>query len=341
MPAAAAASQPTAVPEITGIERAAILVMYLERDAARVLLSHLTDDEIQRLGVTISAVQKVGDNVIETVVKSFISELRGVSVLPTTGRDFARTVLPDLVDEGRRDKVVRAIRRRVDDDVETFVHGKPPAAVAAVLADEHPQVRAVALLRMGHENAARVLTCFSEDDQYELTVRMARAERVSGELADDVEAMVMRALSEADDSLPVGGVETTARILGQMSRERNMEVLNRVRDQESDLADRLQRLMVVFEDLAALDDRGIQTLLRGVDRADLVPALKGARADLRDRFLRNLSSRAAQDLLEEIEISGAMRKSQIRAAQERIVDAAQRLAEEGALVLDLAPEPEH
>jgi len=337
MPAAAAAAP---APELSGIERAAILVMYLERDAARSLLDQLSDEEIQRLGVTISAVQKVGDHLIESVVKSFINELRGVSVLPTTGRDFARTVLPELVDERRRDKVVRAIRRRVDDDFETFIRQKPPAAVAAVLADEHPQVRAVALLRMGAENAARVLAAFGEDDQYELTVRMARAERVSGELADDVEATVTRALSEADDSLPVGGVESAARILGQMPRERNVEVLNRVRDTESELADRLQRLMVVFDDLGVLDDRGIQTLLRSVDRADLVPALKGARAELRDRFLKNLSSRAAQDLMEEIEVSGALRRSQIRAAQERIVDAAQKLAEEGALVLDLGGDAE-
>ena len=340
MPAAAATPSAPVTADLPGIERAAILVMYLERDAARTLLAHLSDEEIQLLGVTISAVQKVGDNVIESVVKSFITELRGVSVLPTTGRDFARTVLPELMDVGRRDKVVRAIRRRVDDDFETFIRSKPAAAVAAVLVDEHPQVRAVALLRMGHENAAKILGCFTEDDQYELTVRMARADRVSGELADDVEATIMRALAEADDSLPVGGVETTARILGQMPRERNLEVLNRVRDQEADLADRLQRLMVVFDDLGVLDDRGIQTLLRSVDRADLVPALKGARADLRDRFLKNLSSRAAQDLMEEIDVSGALRKSQIRAAQERIVDAAQKLAEEGALVLAVGAEAE-
>lgn len=337
MPAVAVAASAA---ELTGIERAAILVMYLQRDAARALLTQLSDEEIQRLGVTISSVQKVGDTVIETVVKSFITELRGVSVLPTTGRDFARTVLPGLMDESRREKVVRAIRRRVDDDFEMFIRQKPPAAVAAVLADEHPQVRAIALLRMGADNAAKVLACFADEDQYELTVRMARAERISGELADDVEATIMRALAEADDSLPVGGVETTARILGQMPRERNLDVLNHVRDSEADLADRLQRLMVIFDDLVVLDDRGIQTLLRSVDRSDLVPALKGAKVELRDKFLKNLSSRAAQDLLEEIDVAGAVRKSQIRAAQERIVDAAQKLAEEGALVLDLGTEAE-
>ena len=334
-PAAAAAikAEPRKRVDLSSLEKAAILVMYLDREAARSLLRHLSDEEVQKLGVTISAIREVDDGVIEQVVRDFLIDLRTVSVLPSTGKDFARSVLPGLVDEDRRTRVAGAIRRRVDDDFTTFVRSRPAAAVAAVLAEEHPQVQAVAMLRMGPENAARVMALFDESVQMDLTMRMARADRISGELADDVEQAIRRALSDLDDPLQVGGVETTARVLGRMTRERNTTVLGNIREKEVELADKLQRLMVVFDDLVHLEDRAVQALLRVVDRADLVLALKGASSEMRERFLKNLSSRAAQDLMEELEIATSVRKSQMREAQEKIVMAAQKLADEGVIML--------
>lgn len=122
-------------------------------------------------------------------------------------------------------------------------------------------------------------------------------------------------------------------MLGKLPRERNTAVLTRLRDNGNVLADQLQKLMVVFEDLGSLDDRGIQALLRVVQRGDLVLALKGASVLVRDRFLKNLSTRAAQDLREEMEVGGTPRRASVRAAQEAITGAAQRLADEGAIVL--------
>ena len=163
---------------------------------------------------------------------------------------------------------------------------------------------------------------------------------IKAKVADwvDVEAAIRRALADLDDPLQVGGVETTARVLGRMTRERNTTVLGNIREKEGELADKLQRLMVVFDDLVHLEDRAVQAVLRVVDRADLVLALKGASSELRERFLKNLSSRAAQDLMEELEIATSVRKAQMREAQEKIVMAAQKLADEGVIML--GPETE-
>jgi flagellar motor switch protein FliG len=346
-----AAATPTATPAVeaaprvqatalSGIEKAALLVMYLERDTAREILRRLSDDEVKKLGMAIASVQHIPDGVIEGVVGDFIMSLQNVSLVPFTGRDFAQDVLPELVDESRRHVVAGAIRRRVGGDFEAFIKAKSPNAIAAVLRDEHPQVQAVALLRMGHENASRVLSILSEESQYDLTIRMARAERVSGALADDVEDSVRRALEDQDDPLPIGGAQTTARILGRLPREKNQTVLVRLRDEGNDLADRLQRLMVVFEDLVSLDDRAIQALLRVVERPDLVMALKGASPEMRGRFLKNLSSRAAADLQDEMDVLGNPRKTQVRTAQENITAAAQRLHDDGVIVLITGPEEE-
>lgn len=318
---------------LSGPEKAAILLMYLDHQVARELLGNLGDGEVKQLGLALASIQHVDSEVIERVVGDFVAGLSQVATMPYSGRDYAKKVLPTLVEETRRDLVVGAINRRIATDFEDFIRGRTPLAVAAVLAEEHPQVRAVALLRMGPENAARVIAAFDEDAQVDLTVRMARAERVSGDLADDVEAAVRRALEDQDDSLPIGGAEVAARVLGKLPRERNTAVLTRLRDNGNVLADQLQKLMVVFEDLGSLDDRGIQALLRVVQRGDLVLALKGASVLVRDRFLKNLSTRAAQDLREEMEVGGTPRRASVRAAQEAITGAAQRLADEGAIVL--------
>jgi flagellar motor switch protein FliG len=335
-----AAPTPSEADGLSGIEKAAILVMYLERETAREVLRRLSDEEVKKLGMAIASVQHIPDGVLEGVVGDFIMALQSVSFVPITGRDFAQEVLPDLVDEGRRHVVAGAIRRRVGGDFEDFIKTKSPSAIAAVLRDEHPQVQAVALLRMGPENASRVLAILPEEAQYDLTIRMARAERVSGALADDVEDSVRRSLEDQDDPLPIGGAQTTARILGRLPREKNQGVLVRLRDEGNDLADRLQRLMVVFEDLVALDDRAIQALLRVVERADLVMALKGASPDLRARFLKNLSSRAAADLQDEMDVLGNPRKAQMRTAQENVTAAAQRLHDDGVIVLVTGPDEE-
>lgn len=330
MPAAAAVA---ANDDLTGLQKAAILVMYLDREVARDLLRQLSDEEVKQLGLAIADVTRVPEDVIERVVAEFVMALQEVNMLPVSGKDFARQVLPELVDEDRREAIAGAIRRRVGADFEEFIRGRSAIAVAGVLAEEHPQVRAVALLRMGPENAAKVLAVMDEEAQYDLTLRMARAERVSGELADDVERAVRKALEDQDDPLPIGGAQTTARILGRLPRERNTVVLARMRGEASELAQTLQQLMVTFDDLDTLDDRGIQALLRAVDRNDLVIALKGARPALRERFLKNLSSRAAADLTEEMEILGNPRRSEVKRAQEGITTLAQRLSDEGVISL--------
>ncbi len=329
---------PTSAAELSGVQKAAILVMYLERDAGRAVLRHLTDEEIKKVGVAIAGLRDVPEDVVEGVIRDFVETLRHVSVLPATGIDFARNILPNLVDEDRRGRLATVVRRHAD-DFEQFIRVRPAHAIAAILAEEHPQVRAVALLRMGPENAARVLACYTDEEQGDLTIRMTRAERVAAELAEDVETALRRALADIEDPLPLGGVESTARILGRMTRERNTLLLDNVREREEDLADDLARLMVSFDDLERLDKRGLQALLRVVERPDLVVALKGAQPTLREAFLVNLSQRAAADLREEIELGGTARRSQIKEAQERIVAAARKLAEEGVIYLDLG-EPE-
>jgi len=326
--------------ELSGAQRAAILVMYLDRDVAKGLLRQLDDDDVRAVGLAMGSIENVDPAIIEAVIGDFVRDLHEVSMMPRSGPDFVAKVLPQLLDETRRNELLPIINRRVNREFEQFIAVRPPASVAAMLRDEHPQTQAVALCLMGPENAALVLKHLPEDTKTAITVRMARLKRIPGELADDVIVALRAALGKQDDHLDVGGVDRTARILGRMSRNENGAILEGVSDEDPDLADSLRRRMIVFEDLVQLTNMAIQVVLKQVDRDDMVLALKGASSQLQDLFLANVSSRAADDIREEMEIMGPVPRSRIRAAQERIVAAALTLAEEGSIYLPMGAEDE-
>ncbi|MED5370486.1 MAG: FliG C-terminal domain-containing protein [Myxococcota bacterium] len=320
--------------ELTGTQRAAVLLMFLNRDVSGVILEHLKADEIRDIGLAMADMDDVPSEVVERVVADFVRDLHRTTLFPRTGRAFALGVLPSLVPEDRRTRVEAALKRNLSRDFEEYIATRAPEAVAAILSDEHPQTRAVALMLMGTDNAASVLKCMDEEERLDSTLRMARLRTVPGELADDVERALRVALEDdGADRWVVEGIDRTAQVLGRLGSEINEEVLDRLEDDDDELADILRKRMVVFDDLQDLDRRGVQAILKEIEKQDLLLALKGASPEMRDLFLGNLSSRAAADLEEELEIMGPTPKKALREAQENIVEVAMRLAEEGTIYL--------
>ena len=322
--------------ELSGIQRAAILVMYLDGSVAKKLLAQMKDDEIRQIGLAMATVQRVDPSIIEKVVSDFVKDLFDVSMMPRTGKEFALDILPDLVEDYRRDQLAGSIKRRLSTDFEEYITTRPPRAVMAILQDEHPQTQAVALQRMGSSNAANIMMMMDAQDQYELTLRMARLKEIPGELSDEVEDAIRYALEqEASDRFAIEGVDTTAQVLGQLGKPSNEKVLMRLSKLDRNLSDRLRRRMVTFDDLNGIDDRAIQSILKEVDREDLLLALKGTKGGQLEMFLRNMSSRAAADIRDELEIMGPTPRSMVDRAQENIVEVALRLSEEGTIFLSV------
>lgn len=326
---------------LTGPQRAAILVMYLTRDVAKEVLRYLSDAELEQVGAAMAAVEKVEPRTIEIVVEKFIRDMYDACLVPSTGPEYALETLPQLVDDTRRPRLVSALRRKLSDRLAAAVAEHPARTVAAVLKDEHPQTQAVALLLMGEDNAAGVLACFEEDERAQVALRMARIERVPGVLADEVEDVLLAALEETGvGGLVLPGVDRTAKILGRLPGEEQQAVLDGIARGEPDLSDTLRRRMVVFDDLGRLDDRSMQTLLKSIEREKLVIALRGAGDDILNLVIRNMSSRAAKDLVEEIEVLGPKPKAVVEQSREEIVQTVLHLREEGAIVLSFGDEAE-
>jgi len=326
---------------LTGPQRAAILVMYLTRDVAKSVLRHMSDKELEQVGAAMAAVEQVAPNTIEIVVEKFIRDMYDACLVPSTGPEYALETLPQLVDDARRPRLVSALRRRLSDRLAAVVSQHPARTVSAVLRDEHPQTQAVALLLMGEDNAAGVLACFGEEERATVALRMARIERVPGLLADEVEDGLLAALEETGvGGLVVPGIDRTAKILGRLPSDDQQAVLDGIARGEPELSDTLRRRMVVFDDLDRLDDRSMQTLLKSVERDKLVIALRGASDEITDLVVRNMSSRAAKDLLEEIDVLGPKPKAVVEQAREELVQTVLHLREEGAVVLSFGDESE-
>ncbi|MEN0065247.1 MAG: FliG C-terminal domain-containing protein [Myxococcota bacterium] len=326
---------------LTGPQRAAILVMYLTRDVAKDVLRHLSDTDLEQVGAAMAAVEQVSPKTIEIVVEKFIRDMYDACLVPSTGPEYALETLPQLVDEPRRPRLVSALRRRLSDRLAAAVAKHPPRTVSTVIKDEHPQTQAVALLLMGEDNAAGVLACFDEDERASVALRMARIERIPAALADEVEDGLLAALEDKGvGGLVMPGVDRTAKILGRLPGDEQQAVLDGIAKGEPELSDTLRRRMVVFDDLGRLDDRSMQTLLKSIEREKLVIALRGAGDDILNLVIRNMSSRAAKDLVEEIDVLGPKPKAVVEQSREEIVQTVLHLREEGAIVLSFGDEAE-
>ena len=229
----------------------------------------------------------------------------------------------------------------LDNGFQEFISTCLPSAVAILLQDEHPQAAATALLMMGRENAAQVMKLMLDREQYEYARRMASIQSIDGQTARDVEASLRDGLGRGMVArLEIQGVDQTARILCRMGRAAYEPLLARIASKDKSLAEAIRKRMVRFEDLQVLDRRGIQALLKETDGGDLVLALRGAEAQILQRFLSNMSKRRAEDLVEEIQIGGAVPRRRIEEAREGMVQTAMRLHDEGMLFFPIGAEAE-
>lgn len=319
---------------LTGTQRAAVLVMYLKRPVARKLLAHLNVAQLQEIGNAMSEVENIAPEVIEAVVAEFIDDLYKVSLVPKTGPSYVLEVLPDLLDQEHRHKVVGPLKRRLSKSFEEYIKARPPKVVAAILRDEHPQTQALACLLMGPDNAFSVMQHLDEEERYDVALRMARVDKIPGEIADEVEEALFTALDDQGSDLwRIVGVDKAAQTLGRLEVLDQELLLGKIGDEDYDLSELLRRRMVVFDDLKSLSDRGVQMLLKNVDRETVVIALRGADAVMREVLLGNMSKRAAQDLRDELTMGSPVARSAVEKAQEEIVSIALRLRDEGVIAL--------
>jgi flagellar motor switch protein FliG len=318
-----------------GLENAAILLMSLGEEEAAEVLKHLEPREVQRLGETIAKMKSVSREKVETVLEQFSSAASEQSGLVADTDQYVKRVLKKALGDDKAKLLTDRILQESDVAGIETLKWMDAAAVSELLHNEHPQIVAAILVHLDLDQAGPVLKGLPERMRNEVMIRIACLDGIQpNALRDlnDVMSKVLRAGGETRRA-SLGGVKTAAEIINLLGSPIETSVLDYIREADADLAQKIMDNMFTFDDLNRLDDKGFQALLKEVQSESLVVALKGATPELRDKIFKNMSSRAAETLREDLESRGPVRLAEVETEQKEVLKIVRRLADEGQIVL--------
>jgi len=319
--------------ELTGKQKAAILLMSMDVDVASKVFKELDMSEVEAIALEITNLKDVPANVVEDVIEEFYELMQASSLMLEGGLDYAQVLLEKTYGPERAREIVEKIK------VLTTVRGfnilkkADPAQLANFLSKEHPQTIALILSHLPPTQAADVLQEFPDDLRTESVLRIATIGKVSPALVSEIEQVVDQiAESTLSQNLAAaGGTQIVANILNKSNNAVAKAMLESIEEKNFDLANEIKRLMFLFEDIVQIDDRGIQRILRDVDKRDLALALKVADDKIKNKIFKNMSERAAAVVKEELEFMGPVKLKEVEQAQMRIVDIIKQLESEGEI----------
>ena len=329
------ASASEATKDLTGVQKAAILLVAIGEERASEIFRHLGDTEVESLSLEIAKSRKVPTSVSKDVIGEAVETVLAEDYIAEGGVDYARNILERSLGAARAEELIGRLSATIERRPFEFLRRTPPEQIHVFLRNEAPQTIALVIANLHTTLAAQVLSYLEPEDQAEVARRVAKMAETRPEVVTQVESVMRHKLSSivSQEYAAAGGVKSLADILNHSDRTTERNVLDELAKTESELAEEVRLLLFTFEDVVKLDDRSIQMVLKEVDQKDLAIALRGVSEDVRGRIFGNMSERGAELLREEIEFQPPQRKRVIEEAQGRIVGVVRRLEEAGAVVL--------
>jgi flagellar motor switch protein FliG len=319
-----------------GLENAAILLMSLGEEEAAAVFKHLTPKEVQGLGETIQKLKSIPRERVDSVLELFSNTAAEQSMLVSDTDEYVKSVLRKALGDDKANLLIDRIMQGGGDTagIESL-KWMDPASVGELLRIEHPQIVAAILVHLDFDHAADVLKTFTERQRNEVLVRVATLDGIQPSALKDLNEVMGRVLAGGERSrkTTLGGVKAAAEMINLMGNSIETAVLDYIREADNDLAQKIMDNMFTFDDLEKIDDKGIQALLKEVQSESLVVALKGATPEMREKVFKNMSTRAAETLREDLESRGPVRVSEVEAEQKEMLKIVRRLADEGQIVL--------
>jgi flagellar motor switch protein FliG len=322
--------------EFSGAQRAAILLLTLgEHDAAEVL-KHLSARDVQAVGTAMASMTSVSREQVERVLNRLNEDMGRQTSLGVGTEDYIRKMLVSALGETKAGSLIdRILLGRSTKGLESL-KWMESRAIAEMIGMEHPQIIALVLAHLEPDQAAEVIGYLPARTRSDAVMRIANLDGVQPHALNELDEIMERQFSGTSTKLKsasVGGLKAAADILNAMESAREAELISAIRGQDSGLSGRIEELMFVFEDLAELEDRSMQTLLREVPSARLITALKGAEPAVREKIFGNMSKRAADMLRDDLEVKGPVKLSEVDAAQKEVLGIARKLADAGQINL--------
>lgn len=320
--------------QISGTERAAILLMTLGEQTAASVLRHMDIEEVQKLGSAMATLSDVPRERVTDVLGQLLVAVQGKTPIGLGTQDYLRKVMTDSLGERRAGALLGRIFKGRESSGIDALKWMEPRTVSEVIKDEHPQIVATILAHLPSQQAADVLKHFDTAAQADIAMRMARLDEVPETALQELDGIIERQTKEATaiKTAKIGGVKAAADMINLLGNAQST-MIEAIQQQDAELGELIKDALFVFDNLLKVDDRGMQAILRDVQADTLAIALKGADEEISEKIFKNMSKRAAEILRDDIASKGPVRLSEVEAAQKEIVAVAMRLAEEGTIVI--------
>jgi flagellar motor switch protein FliG len=316
-----------------GLERSAILLMTLGEDAASEVFKHLSPKEVQKIGEMMTRLRTVPKDKVGQVLDQFQAEAAANGSLVADTDEYVKAVLRKALGEEKAGLLINRILQGSDTSGIESLKWMDSDSVAELVRNEHPQIIASILVHLERDHSGEILSKLSPRVRADVILRVATLDGIQPNALKELNEVLSRVLAGADKlkKAALGGPKVAAEMLNGLGASLETEVLDSVRESDEELAQTIQDQMFTFEDVIKLDDRAMQSVLKEVANDGLVIALKGASAEIRDKFLKNMSQRAAEALREDLESRGPVRVADVEMQQKDILKTVRRLADAGEI----------
>lgn len=320
---------------VGGVERAAILLMSLGEQGAAEVLKHIGPKEVHKVSTAMANLKNITKEQAGSVLSDFVETVSNETAIGVGSHDYLKSVLVKALGEDKAGNVIDRVMMGETAGGLEQLKWMDPRAIVEIIKLEHPQIISVVLSYLDSEQAAEVLLLLPEKLRSDVLLRIATLDRLQPSALKELNEVIEKQFvgNAHVKSSSVGGVKTAANILNLMEASAEEVIMDQINEFDAELGEKIQDLMFVFDDLASVDDRGMQALLREISSETLVLALKGSDNEIKEKVFANMSKRAAEMLGDDLEAKGPVRLSEVEVAQKEILVIARRLSESGDIAL--------
>ncbi|MEO8419111.1 MAG: flagellar motor switch protein FliG [Methylophilaceae bacterium] len=318
-----------------GIIRGAVLMLALGEDEAAEVMKYLGPREVQKLGAAMATMKSICHEQVENVLGHFLTEAQQITSIGQDSDEYIRTVLTKALGDDKASSLLTRILQERDASGIESLKWMDAQSVAEFIHNEHPQIIATILVHLERDQASEVLGYFTERLRNDVMLRIATLDGVKPTALRELNDVLTKLLTGNENlkKKPMGGVRAAAEIMNFLRGEHESKVMDNFKNYDAEMAQKILDEMFVFDNIIDIDDRGIQILLREVQSEALIVALKGATVELREKIFKNMSTRAAEMMAEDLEAKGPVRLSEVEAQQKQILQIVRRLSDEGQIML--------
>ncbi|HOO79591.1 MAG TPA: flagellar motor switch protein FliG [Lachnospiraceae bacterium] len=320
---------------LTGIQKAAILLIALGPEKSALVFKHLKEEEIEDLTLEIANTRSISPQIKEDVINNFYEICLAQQYIAEGGIGYAKELLEKALGTDKALDVIGKLTASLQVKPFEFVRKTDATQLLSFIQDEHPQTIALILSYLSSSQAAMIISALPPENQADVAKRIATMDRTSPDVVKEVERVLESKLANLvnQDYTIIGGVDQVVEILNSTDRGTEKHIMEILEIEDPELADEIRKKMFVFEDVLLLDDRAIQRVLRDVDNNELALALKGANEEVQNTIFNNLSKRLAQMIKEDMEFMGPVRMKDVEEAQQKIVNIIRKLEDSGEIVI--------